>query len=333
MAVVGTLLIVGATIVVRRVYSQNLKPASSSQTTQLVTIKDGESADSIATQLQQAGIIRSSWAFKLYVSSKEVRSALQAGTYELQPSLSVSEIVSRLTHGKIATNLVTILPGQRIDQVHTVLIQDGFTAADVDQALNPTQYADSPVLVDKPDGASLEGYLYPNSYQKTSSTTATTIVKAALTEMQKHLTPDVRAAFAQQHLSVYQGITLASIVEKEVSKSTDRAQAAQVFIKRLQIGMNLGSDVTAYYGSIAADKALSLQYDSPYNTRLHTGLPPTPISNISDSSLNAVAHPAQTDWLYFVAGDDGTTYFSKTLADHEALTQQYCKKLCSTTPQ
>jgi UPF0755 protein len=93
--------------------------------------------------------------------------------------------------------------------------------------------------------------------------------------------------------------------------------------------MALGSDVTAYYGSILAGKTPSIHYDTPYNTLLHTGLPPGPISNVSDSSLDAVANPVPTDWLYFVAGDDGTTHFSKTLEEHEALTQQYCHKLCS----
>jgi len=97
--------------------------------------------------------------------------------------------------------------------------------------------------------------------------------------------------------------------------------------------MSLGSDVTARYGSILAGREPSLTYDSPYNTLLHKGLPPTPISNVSASSLNAVAYPANTDWLFFVAGDDGVTHFSKTLDEHEALAKQYCHKLCSETAQ
>jgi len=93
--------------------------------------------------------------------------------------------------------------------------------------------------------------------------------------------------------------------------------------------MPLGSDVTAYYGSVAAGQKPSLTYDSPYNTLQHKGLPPGPISNVSQSSLNAVANPSNTDWLYFVAGDDGNTYFSHTIEEHEALTKQYCHKLCN----
>lgn len=313
-----------------RFYDLNLKPLSSDENAQAQTIviESGTSPKGIALLLQEKGIIRSSWTFERYVQSKNVASDLKAGTYSLSPRQSVPDIVGQLTHGKVTTELVTILPGQRLDQIRQSLLNDGFSAADVDKALDPATYADNPVLVDKPVGNSLEGYLYPDSFQRTSETKPWTIVEQSLAEMQAHLTPDVRAAFAANGLSTYQGIILASIVEQEVSKPSDRAQAAQVFIKRLKTGMPFGSDVTAMYGSQLAGKGASLTYDSPYNTLIHTGFPPTPISNVSESSLQAVAHPANTDWLFFVAGDDGTTYFSKTIEEHEALTAKYCHKLC-----
>ena len=326
----ATIAVVGATVATRHVYFQDLKPVNSAQQeVKLITIKKGASVDQIAKQLKDAGLIRSAWAFKLYVSSKEVRDALQAGTYSLSASQSVAQIVSQLSHGKVATDLITILPGQRLDQVKSTLVGYGFKAADVDAALQPANHLSNPALVDKPDGASLEGYLYPDSFEKTSSTTAQEIVEESLGEMNKQLTPDLRDAFAQEGLSTYQGIILASIVGQEVSTQNDRNQVAQVFITRLHNGMTLGSDVTAYYGAILAGKAPSTTYDSPYNTLIHTGLPPTPISNVSASTLQAVAHPAQTDWLYFVTGDDGTTHFSHTLEEHQAATAQYCHKLCS----
>lgn len=327
-ALVGIVFILAITLVVRHIYTDGLKPVSASQKTQLITIKEGTSVNDIADLLKKEGLIRSSWAFKLYVSSKDVRDELQAGTYGIEPSQSVSEIVAQLTHGKVATNLVTILPGQRIDQIRNTLINDGFTSAEVDKALDPAQYADNPALVDKPASASLEGYLYPDSFQKTANTSAQSIIERSLSEMDRQLTPELRNAFASQGLSAYQGLTLASIVEQEVSKPSDRAQAAQVFLKRLHADIALGSDVTAYYGAIKAGQKPTTSYDTPYNTLLHKGLPPTPISNVSTSSLQAVARPAATDWLYFVTGDDGVTHFSKTLEDHEALTQQYCHKLC-----
>jgi UPF0755 protein len=323
-------LLIGATAAVRYTYFQNLKAVSANgQQAQRVTVEKGATVDQIAKQLKDAGLIRSTWAFRLYVSSKEVREQLEAGTYMLEASQSLPDIVSQLTHGKVATDLVTIIPGQRIDQIRTTLQNYGFSKADVDTALNPATYAGNPALVDKPSGVTtLEGYIYPDSYQKNDSTTPQQIVEASLKEMDQKLSPDLRAAFARQGISTYEGLILASIVEQEVSRPADRAQAAQVFIKRLNIGMPLGSDVTAYYGALVAGKGKTLLYDSPYNTRLHAGLPPTPISNISAGSLDAVAHPAATDYLYFVAGDDGVTHFSHTIQEHEAATAQYCHKLC-----
>lgn len=330
-SIVMLLLLVAATVVVRYSYFQNLKPVSTtSQQAKRITVEKGATVDEIAKQLKDAGLIRSTWAFRLYVSSKEVREQLEAGTYMLEASQSLPEIVSQLTHGKVATDLVTIIPGQRLDQIRTTLENYGFSKADVDTALNPATYAGNPALVDKPSSVTtLEGYIYPDSYQKSDGTTPQQIVESSLKEMDQKLSPDIRASFAKQGISTYEGLILASIVEQEVSRQSDRAQAAQVFIKRLNIGMPLGSDVTAYYGSLVAGKGKTLLYDSPYNTRLHAGLPPTPISNVSDSSLQAVAHPAATDYLYFVAGDDGVTHFTHTVQEHEAAAAQYCHKLCS----
>ena len=311
-------------------YNHNLQPVSSNTTTQYVTIASGSSADQIAAQLKAADLIRSTQAFEWYVASHNDRDKLQAGTYKVAPSQSVAAIVSAFVSGKVATDLVTIVPGARIEQVRAAFIKSGFQPAAVDAALVASQYRGSyPALSDNPASSNLEGFLFPDSYQKTATTDPKEIIEESLTEMQAHLTPALRSAFAQQGLSTYQGVTLASIVEQEVAKPADRAQVAQVFLKRLQMGMPLGSDVTADYGAIEAGQPPSLNYDSPYNTLLHSGLPPGPISSISDSSLDSVAHPANTDWLYFVTGDDGTTYFSTNLQDHEALTQKYCQKLCS----
>lgn len=327
-AVVILVFLAVVTVIARAIYLDNLKPVSMSENTKLVTVEEGSSLDMIAQQLEKDGLIKSAWAFKLYVSGQRVRGDLQAGTYAFSPSQNVKQIVAQLTKGKVAVDLVTILPGQRLDQIRASLINDGFSPEEVDAALNPANYAGNSALVDKPANANLEGYLYPDSFQRTQATTAQDIVTESLAAMEKQLTPDLRDAFAKQGLSTYQAIILASIVEKEVSKHSERELVAQVFLSRLRQGMSLGSDPTAFYGAVLAGKAPSTTYDSPYNTLLYKGLPPTPISNVSASSLEAVAHPATTEWLYFVSGDDGITRFSKTLQEHEALADQYCKKLC-----
>jgi UPF0755 protein len=316
-------------VAARHAYDTGLRPVSNSQKTQIFTVESGDSVKIIAVNLEQKHLIRSAWAFQLYVHGKELGDKLQAGTYALSPSASAPQIVDTLTNGKVTTKLVTILPGRRIDQVRADLINDGFDPAAVDKALDPAQYADLPVLSYKPASVnSLEGLLWPESYQKQPDTDPSVIIRESLQAMGQQLTPDLQAAFAAQGLSPYQGLILSSIVIQEVGKASDQPQAAQVFLTRLKSDMMLGSDVTAKYGSIMAGRSPDLTYDSAYNTLLHKGLPPSPVSTVSESSLNATAHPAATSWLYFVAGDDGTTHFSSTLQEHEALTKQYCHKLC-----
>jgi UPF0755 protein len=320
----------GTVITIRKVYTDNLRALNTSQQSHLITVPSGASTKEIGAILKKANLIRSSWAFEWYIRNHNLRDRLQAGTYSLRPSLSIEQIADVLTEGRVDVGLVTILPAQRIDQIKQVFINKyGFDPKDVDDSLNPDNYVDHPALVDKPRGASLEGYLYPESFQKTADTKPETIVRQSLDEMQKHLTPELRTGIVRQGLTVHEGVILASIIEQEVGKQSDRATVAQVFLKRRQMDMPLGSDVTAFYGAIKDGKTPSLTYDSPYNTLIHKGLPPGPISNVSDSSLQAVANPSPTDYLYFVAGDDGITYFSHTLQEHEALTQAHCKKLCN----
>lgn len=322
------LAIVGV-VVARHVYNQDLQAVNASQKTQIFTVKEGSSVKEIAAGLESSHLIRSAWAFQLYVHSQELSSKLQAGTYALAPDEATAEIIAIMTKGRVSTQLVTILPGRRIDQIRADLINDGFTPTDVDKALDPAQYAGLPALASKPASVdTLEGLLWPDSWYKDTTTPPSYIIRESLTAMGDHLTPDVQAAFAREGLTPYQGLTLTSIVVQEVSKPSDQAQAAQVFLTRLKSGSMLGSDVTARYGSIIAGQAPDLSHDSPYNTLLHTGLPPSPISTISTSSLAATTHPAGTNWLYFVTGDDGTTHFSTNLQDHQALTQKYCHKLC-----
>lgn len=323
------LLVAGAVIVRQRYYSY-LKPVSSNQTTQIFTVHSGDSVRRIADNLQNKHLIRSSWAFQLYVQRSDQAKQLQAGTYALSPDQGIPSIAMTLSRGKVATKLVVILPGRRIDQVRADLInKDGFSPASVDSALNPDNYKDLPALAYKPDNVhTLEGLLWPDSYQKQPNTDPSVIIRESLVEMGQHLTPDVQAGFAREGLTTYQGLTLASMIEQESDNPKDGSQVAQVFLTRYKAGSTLGSDVTARYGAIAAGLAPSLTYDSPYNTLIHTGWPPSPISTVSADSLNAALHPAKTHWLYFVTGDNGKTYFSTTLQQHNAQTQKYCHKLC-----
>jgi UPF0755 protein len=319
----------GGVIIARNVYDADLKPVSTSQETKIYVVAKGSDVKQIADGLETAKLIRSSWAFQLYVHSQDVASKLEAGTYALSPSQTIPEIVGIITGGKVTQNLVTILPGQRIDQIRASLINDGFAPQAVDHALDPSLYPDVPVLQLKPTNVNnLEGLLWPDSFERSPDTDPSVIIRESLLETEHYLTPDVQAAFASEGLSPYQGITLTSIILKEVGKASDQPQVAQVFLSRMKQGMKLGSDVTALYGSVNAGVAPDLNYDSPYNTLIHTGLPPTPISNINTSSLYAATHPSNTNWLYFVAGDNGNTYFSTSYQQQQSDKNNYCHKLC-----
>lgn len=319
----------GGVAMVRHTYNIDLRPVSSNQSTQIFTVRAGSSAKEIARGLESAHLIRSTWAFQLYVHSKELNDKLQAGTYALSPGQGTPSIVATMTKGKVATKLVTIFPGRRIDQVRADFINAGFKPSDVDRALDPNAYSDLAVLAYKPPSVrTLEGLLWPDSYQKLPTTDPSVIIRESLSAMGEHLTTDVQAAFAAQGLTTYRGLTLASMIIQEVNTPNDQTQAAQVFLTRLKNGSNLDSDATAHYGAIMAGRTPNLSYDSSYNTYLHADLPPTPISTVNTSALFAATHPASTNYLFFVTGDDGTTYFSTNLEDHQALTEKYCHKLC-----
>ena len=318
-----------AVVAVRHIYNQNLSPISGNPQTQIVTIEKGSSVKQIADQLAQQKLIRGAWVFEWYVHSAVLGSKLKAGTYAISPSTSLPDIASTLSKGKVATSLFTVVPGRRIDQVRADFINAGFSVESVDKALKPDQYRDLPVLTYLPAGTTtLEGFLYPDSYQRSSGTDPALIIRTALQEMGNRLTPDIQASFASRGLNVFQAVTLASVVEKEVAKQSERDQVAQVFLSRLKANMTLGSDVTALYGAAAAGKSPSLSLNTPYNTRINKGLPIGPISTVSDGSLKSVANPSATDWLFFVSGDDGVTRFERTYEEHQADADTYCRKLC-----
>ncbi|MEI6222089.1 MAG: endolytic transglycosylase MltG, partial [bacterium] len=164
----------------------------------------------------------------------------------------------------------------------------------------------------------LEGFLYPDTYLVPSSSKPEDFVKQVLKNFGDKIAP-FEQDFATNKLSMYQILTIASIVEKEATKQEDRDMIAGVFLKRFEVGMSLGADPTVLYalGSWKADLTVAaLNMDSPYNTRKFTGLPPSPICNPSISSIKATLRPTSTDYLYFVA-KDGKNYYSKTLEEHE----------------
>lgn len=294
----------------------------------LVTVKQGSTPNQIGQLLQDKAVIQNAVAFDIYVRVSGNQNKLQAGTYRLSPAESVSDIVEHLVNGKIDQFSIRFLPGATLAQDRQVLIDAGYSATDVDKALAETY--DSPLFDTKPAGTSLEGYIYGETYNFNTGTTVEDILNRAFAQYEKVITDNnLVAGFSHQGLTLYQGITLASIVQREVESATDQAIVAQVFYKRLAIGIALGSDVTYIYAAGLLGVTPSPSLDSPYNTRINTGLPPGPIATPGMSALIATADPASTDYLYFLSGDDGKTYFSTNEAGHEANISAHCQVKCS----
>lgn len=318
-------LITAALITMSVWYFSALQPLTSSDQYRVVTVQQGDATADIATKLQNEKIIKNAQAFTLYVRLNGVNN-LQAGSYRLSSAQSVSEIVSIIAGGRVTTVNVLIAPGLRLSQIKAVMIKEGFSEDEIDQAL--IEVRDHPLLKNYSDSAPLEGYIYPNTYQIEPNTSATQFLRTVLDTFDKAITPEIRAGLARQGLTLDQAINLASIVQKEVSEPKVQRTVAQVFIKRLNEGMVLGSDVTYMYAASEFGTVNNPSSSSPYNTRRFQGLPPSPIANFNLSALQAVANPTDTDYTYFVAGDDGTTYFSNTLEQHEAYVRRYCIKGC-----
>jgi UPF0755 protein len=321
-------IVVGSVATLRLWYTNNLQSVSSDTKTVYFTVESGESKHEIATDLKQHNLIRNQGAFENYLRSNEI-DILQAGTYSLSPSMSVQTIVNKMHKGDVTRNLLTILPGKRVAQIKEAFIKSGYSQSEVDAAFEPANYAGHPALANLPAGATLEGFLYPDSFQKDLSTAASTIVAESLDEMNKHLTQDVVNGFAANGLNVFQGVTLASIVNQETDDPKYQSTVAQVFYSRIKQGIKLESNVTANYAADERGVARNVGIDSLYNTYLHAGLTPGPIGNVTASAMNGVAHPANTDYVYFIAGDDEKIHFSHTLDEHNAAIKQYCQKKCA----
>lgn len=310
-------------------YQGQLRPVTDDTSKHVrLEIVPGTTPDAIAEQLQDADVIRSSVAFRIYTKLTSTEHKLQAGAYSLQPSLSTPAIVDHLTSGKQDTFRVTFLPGDTLANNRQRLIDAGFSASEVDTALS--KHYDRPLFAGKPASADLEGYIFGETYEFFADADVETILNRTFDEFEAFIEEnDLQTAYKKRDLTLYEGITLASIIQKEVHGEKDSRQVAQVFLKRLGIGMPLGADATFVYAAEKAGVQPSVGFDSPYNTRIHGGLPPGPISVPGVHALLAVAHPASGDYLYFVSGDDGKTYFSRTADEHDANVQQHCRKNCA----
>lgn len=310
-------------------YYVQLQPVNAQGTTkQDVTIVKDSTPRQIAAQLQEAHLIKNSQVFLWYAKMNGVVNKLQAGTYKLSQSLSTPEIATKLSSGTVDTFSITFLPGATVTENKKVFTDLGYSSDEVNAAFAKTY--SSALFSGKPASADLEGYIYGETYSFVSGTSVAAILEHTFSVYLAVVNDNnLVSQFAARGLSLYQGITLASIVQREASaQGDDMAKIAQVFYKRLATNMPLGSDVTYQYIADKTGVARDPNLDSPYNTRIKTGLPPGPIATPGKKALLAVASPANTDYLYFLSGDDNVTYFSKTLEEHEANAKNHCQQKC-----
>ena len=292
-----------------------------------VTIEPASTPSMIGQLLKEKGLIRSEEAFSIYTRITDTQNSLQAGAYRISPAETTPEIVDHMTSGRVDTFDITFLPGATLADNREVLIKAGFSESEVDAGL--TASYNSPLFEGKPAGADLEGYIYGETYKFGSDATVKDILAHTFEIYSGFITEnDLVAKFKTQNLTLYQGIILASIVQRE-SIGGDEPEIASVFYNRLANGTELGSDVTYQYIADKTGVERDVNLDSPYNTRRYPGLPPGPIATPGKNALLAVANPAQTDYLFFLSGDDDVTYYGTTLAEHEANIQAHCKRKCS----
>lgn len=320
-------------------YQQGLRPLAKELKPVVIDINLGQSPRQIAEFLQNKKIIRSAKAFRIYLRLFHQQKSLKAGRYELSAGSSTPEIIKKIIEGSVQTIKVTFYPGATLTDhttlesakkldVLTALRKAGFSEVVVTQAL--AKKYQHPLFENFPENAGLEGYVFGETYYFNYGVSVEDILMTTFQEFYKTLqTNNLIEKFKQRGLNLYQAITLASIVEKEAGGTQDHARIAQVFYKRLELGMNLGSDVTYQYIADKLGVARDVNLDSPYNTRRYAGLPPGPIAVPGLRALKAVAEPAEGDDLFFVSGDDDITYFAKTEIEHNNNVKKYCLVKCA----
>lgn len=308
-------------------------------------IEPGEPATSVATRLEEMGLITDAGLFSLYLRYNGLDQRIEAGDFVLSPSMTMPEVAQSLQRALVQEVTVTAREGWRAEEIADLLEQEGIMEADSFMAAVRAGDAVAlglgahDFLADRPGRSSLEGYLFPDTYRVPARAQPADVLGAMLANFGEKVSPELRAAAIQSGLSLFEAVVLASIVEREAVQADERPLIASVYRNRLSGACNeevggpyLQADPTVQYargrpgdwwwnpGSVE-----EYQYvQDPYNTYLNPGLPPGPIANPGLSALEAVVRPAQTQYCFFVAtGDEGRHVFATTFAEHQANVATY----------
>ena len=326
------LVVVGSVTLVRHLTAPTEQPAQvASGKAVTVSIAEGSSAEAFATKLKDAGVISTKEDFYKEVARQKAESKLKAGTYSFVTGADISEVVRQLQAGpNTSESRLVVAEGLTVEKTAAVVEQSlGISASDFLAQAKASNYKDDYDFLANAANDSLEGYLCPKTYDFTGKqVTADSVIRAMLDQYKVEVASldfaSGEAAIKSKYgvaLNDYQIVTLASIIEREAVTEKDRPLVSSVFYNRLKADMALQSDATMGYvtgGEVTAD---DLKTESPYNSYLNKGLPPTPICTPSVESLKAALSPSDTDYYYFLIIENGSYSnhtFSKTYEEHEA---------------
>jgi UPF0755 protein len=307
-----------------------------------VDIAQGTGTKAIAAQLEEAGVLHSRFAFDLLRAIKGGK--LIAGEYRFNQPATAVEVYARMVRGDVYTIPVTIPEGYNIFEIAQAVEAAGLSSR---EAFLASERSQTGLIADlAPNANSLEGYLFPDTYRFGRHATPPQMLAAMVKRFRQAAaqvglippsTPGLTSGLASRD-SIAHFVTLASLVEKEVSQGSERPLVAGVFVNRLAQGMPLATDPSVVYAALLEGRyrgaiyASDLESTSPYNTYRHAGLPPGPIANPGVAALKAALAPAHTDYLYFVADAEGHSRFSATLKEHTEQVEAYRRALHQAAP-
>ena len=310
-------------------FEQKLKPQNAEDGMEKrvhVKIREGMTTSEIADVLEAKEVIASSLKFRIMSRLRGYEGQLKPGTYVFSIGMNDEDVFAKLLTGEKYLVRFTIPEGFGVKEIAERLYS--LDLADKEDFMKAAENFAPYAYMHKHKNVryAAEGFLFPETYSVESDAPIEDILKMMAEEFDKRITPEMRERAKELGLSIYDLTTLASLVEREVRYSEDRAIVAQVFLKRLKMNMPLQTDATLQYLLDEPKEDVTLEdteIDSPYNTYKNNGLPPGPIANAGMEAFQAVLHPADTDYLYFVADRQGHNHYSNTYEEHLALVNQY----------
>lgn len=302
-----------------------IKPADKNGEEQTIIVSEGMSLQDVAAKLENKGIIQSRTVFMVWARLMRYSRMIKAGEYRLSPKMAPIRIMEILKRGLIITHPVTLPEGLSLYQIADTLSERGLV--DRQRFISIAESGDY-IKTFGIKAPTLEGYLYPDTYQFARGLSAGSIIDAMINRFMDVIRP-LEEQIKASNMKLEEIITLASIVEKETGKAEERPVIASVFLNRLRKKMRIESDPTVIYGIKGFSGNLTrkdLNTPTPYNTYIIRGLPPGPVANPGIESISAVLNPTETDYLYFVSKNDGSHHFSRTLQEHNRAVTVYQKR-------